>query len=129
MAVQDAKERRRAILARAGIREERPVTMPGDAGPVEVVVRELLGTEAQQFEIATAKGSPTAMGFLLQMSIADPETHELLFDPADREALQSQGMSSLRHVLEVIKELNGIDDKDLEKAMQALKAAASNGSS
>jgi len=93
-------------------------------------VRELLAQEARDFEIATAKGSPNALGMLLQLSIADvEEPHELLFEPTDRGTLQQLGVFGLKETLELIQELSGVTDEDIAKARQSLAAGQSNGSS
>lgn len=123
-------DRRAAILALAGVRQTKPTTIPGPDGPVAVVIRELLASEARDFELAAAKGSPNALGLLLQMSIADiEEPHELLFEPTDRGTLQSLGVFGLKEALELMQELSGVTDDDLAKARQSLAAGLSNGSS
>lgn len=123
-------DRRAAILGLAGVRQTRPTTIPGPDGPVPVLVRELLAQEARDFEIATAKGSPNALGMLLQLSIADvDEPHDLLFESTDRGTLQELGVFGLKEALELIQALSGVTDEDLAKARQSLVGGLSNGSS
>jgi|ERR1700682_1668750 len=117
-------DRRAAILARAGKRETRPSTLLGlDGEKIDVLVRELTGAEAREFEIAVAKDIPAPIGYLLQMSLVDPETKELLFEPADREALESLGIGGLNPSLKVAAELNGLSDADIAKAKASLRLA------
>lgn len=121
-------ERRAAILAQAGVRQTKPTTIPGPDGPVAVLVRELLAQEARDFEVANAKGSPNALGMLLQLSIADvDEPHDLLFEPTDRGTLQELGVFGLKEALELIQKLSGVTDEDISKARQSLVAGQSNG--
>lgn len=120
-------ERRQAILSMVGHRETRETTMPGPDGPIPILVRELTAEEATAYERLAAKatkvpGIPIG-GILLQMSIADPESGELLFEVADREALDKLGIAGLSPALKLAQELNGVSDADVAKARESLAPA------
>ncbi len=121
-----AADRRAAILGQAGKLEERPSTLPGpDGTKVDVLVREMTGAQAKEFELAVAREAPDVAGYMLQISLVDPETHELLFEPADRANLEALGIAGLNPVLKLIQELNGITEADVEKAKARLTKAPS----
>lgn len=101
--------------------------MPGKDGPVTVLVRELTGKLAQTFEIMAAKGTGYPMGFLLQQSIIDPETKQLIFEDGDRQALEELGVAGLKSIMLIAQELNGISDEDISKAKSDLLRAPSIG--
>lgn len=118
---------REAFLGLAGQREYEAAEFPGPDGPMTVLVRELLGSEAKEWEIAVAKGSEYAFGYLLQMSIVDPETKEPLFEAADRMALESIGVSKLNPIAKVAARLSGLSAADVEAAKKSLLHAPSIG--
>jgi hypothetical protein len=120
-----AADRRSAILGRAGQLEERATTMPGPDGPVDILVREMTGKQAKDFEMAAARGAADLGGYMLQISIVDPDTHELIFEPADRANLEALGITGLNPVLKLIQSLNGMTEEDVEKARQSLLRAPS----
>lgn len=122
-----AAERRAAILGQHGKREEEPAVLPGPAGPVDVLVRELMGEEAQAFEEAAAVGSPVALGMLLQLALVDPDEKTLLFEVADREMLQQLGMLGLKPILLIIQRQSGTSDEDIAKAKKSLRKAPRRG--
>lgn len=110
------------------MRKRKPAVYPTDDGDVDVVVRELTAEEAGEFEMASARGAPNALGMLLQLSIEDPETQQLLFEVTDRGVLQTLGVLGLKDTLLLIKEMSGITDADIEKAKGFLGAGRPNGS-
>jgi hypothetical protein len=112
--------RREAILSRVGRLAEEEATMPGPDGPIDVIVRELTGTQSREFEAAIAVKAPAPLGFLLQMCLVDPDTKELLFEPADRVVLESLGMAGLKPIVEIAQRLSGLTEADVEKAKQSL---------
>ena len=113
---------RNSILSRVGVLQIKEATMPGEAGDEPILVRELTGKQSREFEEMIARRAPAPLGFLLQLSIIDPTTKELVFEPADREALEALGISALKPVVAIAQELNGISDADIEKAKEFLLA-------
>lgn len=117
--------KRDSILQRVGKREMLPAQMPGSDGElIDVLVQELTGTEAELFESATAAGAANTLGMLVQLSVVDPETKELLFEPADRSALQQLGMKALKPVIEIANALSGVTVADIQKAQAFLATRA-----
>lgn len=117
--------RRERILSHAGQRQRRPTKMKFNDDEVDVVVRELTGVEAQRWEFAVAGKVPNTLGLLLQMSIEEPDTGELMFEPADRENLQVLGVMSLKPVVDLSAVLSGISQEDIDRAKQSLLTAPS----
>lgn len=120
-------ERRAAILGLSGQREYEPAVLPGPDGPIDVLVRELTGTEAKDWEIAVSRGAEWTFGYLLQLSLVDPETKDLLFEPADRQMLEGIGVSKLKPIGLIAQRLSGLSDEDVEKAKRSLLNAPSTG--
>jgi hypothetical protein len=115
--------RRDSILSQVGVLAQEPATMPGSDGPVDILVREMTGTQGRQFEILLATNAPAPIGYLLQVSIVDPESNELIFEEADREALEQLGVAGLNPVLKIAQRMNGITQADIDKAKQSLLSA------
>lgn len=107
--------RRDQILAMHGKLKELPAQLPGPDGPVDVIVREMQGREAQDFEEALAQKRPNTLGMLIQLAVVDPDTHERMFEVGDRQMLEELGMTGLKPVIETIQSLAGITSEDLEK--------------
>jgi hypothetical protein len=112
--------RRERILSRVGHLSTEPAVLPGPDGDENVLVRELTGKQAREFETAVGRGADAPLGFLLQQSLVDPETNELLFEPADRVTLEALGMSILKPIVLIAQRLSGLSDDDVEKAKQSL---------
>src|SRR5579859_7806227 len=119
--------RREQILAMVGKLAEEPAQMPGSDGPVDILVRELTGSQSAAFEGLVAKGGDNILGFLLQNVICDPETKALIFEPADRALLQELGFTSLKPIVEIAQRQSGLSAEDLEKAKQDLVATRISG--
>jgi len=119
--------KREQILQMVGVLKEEPAKMPGPDGPVDVLLREMTGKEAEEFEQALDKKTPNTLGRLLQTSIYDPETKERLFQPADRAALEELGMTALKPILEKIKKVSAISKADVEKLKANLKTTPTEG--
>jgi len=120
-------DRRAAILGLAGKLDTEPAVFPGPDGPIDVLVRELSGEQAREWEVAVAKHAPSTIGFLLQLSVIDPVDNLPIFEVADRQTLEAIGISKLNPVLKLAQKLNGISDSDIEQAKRDLLAAQSTG--
>lgn len=107
--------RRDSILAMHGKLKEIGSELPGPDGPVQILLREMQGREAQDFENAMGQNRPNTLGMLLQLAIVDPDTHERMFEIGDRAMLEELGMTGLKPVIEGIQSLAGITAEDLEK--------------
>jgi len=115
--------RREQILQMAGKLAEEPAQMPGPDGPVDIIVREMTGSQSQTFEMSVARGLENVLGYLLQNVIVDPDSHELMFDAGDRAALQELGMAALKPIVEIAQRQSGLSVKDLEQAKRNLLKA------
>lgn len=114
--------RRDQILAMHGVLKEVEAEMPGPDGAVKIIVRELIGRDAQEFESAQQNNRPNQLGMLLQLSIVDPDTKERLFEVGDRAILEELGMTTLKPVIEKIMGLLGVTAEELEKIKANLAA-------
>lgn len=112
---------RDSILQMAGRLAEEEAHLPTPEGPAKVILRELTAGEAQAFETAVRNKAQNLLGFLIQMTVRDPETHELVFQPADRGAIEELGMTALKPLATIITRMSGLSEAEVEKAKQDLQ--------
>jgi hypothetical protein len=117
---------RERILSRRGSLKEETAWLPGpDGETIPVIVRELTGKQAAEFELALARDTAAPMGLLLQMCLIDPETKTQMFEVADREALEDLGWASLQPIVVIAQRQSGLSAEDIEKAKRDLLRARS----
>jgi len=85
----------------------------------DVYLRVLSGVERDRFELAlndglTGKAKPNVRAFLAVMCLCD-ESGKRLFKDSDAEALGEKNAVALDRVFSVAKELNVLDDEDVER--------------
>ena len=75
-------------------------------------------TRSKVQQLATSK-SPYANSDILLLVARDPDTDELIFDPADRDALAGKSGAAVEHVVIEAIRLSGTNIEDAEAEVEA----------
>lgn len=125
-----ASELRKRILETADIQSEM-VEIP--EWGVKVEVRGLTAAERAKLlqRAADPSGQLRLDRWFADLTIAstfDPETGERVFDPADRDALNSKSGSAVSKIVDVATRLSGLSEDSVEEAKRGFGKAQNDGS-